>query len=71
MSNEWVSRTTWDGKELIFVRQHHCFELDSSSLLDIAESRIRECDYERQHWISLLEKREQFIKDKKEEKLNV
>jgi len=64
MSNEWLSRTTWDGKELIFVRQHHCYELDSSTLRDIAESRIRECEFEKQHWIDLIEKRKKFFNDK-------
>jgi len=64
MSKEWVARTNWDGKELIFVRSHHCYDLDSSSLLDMAETRIRQCELEKKHWEELLEKRKTFIKDK-------
>ena len=58
---EWVARTTWDGKELIFVREHHCYDLDSTSLRDMAEVRIRQCEYEKKHWEDLLRKREDFI----------
>ena len=60
---EWVARTTWDGKELIFVREHSCYDLDSTSLRDMAEIRIRQCEYEKKHWEDLLRKREDFIKE--------
>ena len=59
---EWVARTTWDGKELIFVREHSCYDLNSDSLRNIAETRIRQCEYEKKHWEDLLERREEFIR---------
>ena len=68
MNTEWISEVTWDGKELIFVRQHSCYDLTSSHLRDIAEIRIRQCDNEKQHWLDLLAKREDALKV---EKLNV
>ena len=58
---EWVTRTTWDGKELVFVREHSCYDLDSTSLRDIAETRIRQCEYEKKHWQELLDRRSDFI----------
>jgi len=58
---EWVTRTTWDGKELVFVREHSCYDLDSTSLRDIAETRIRQCEYEKKHWQELLDRRSAFI----------
>tara|TARA_R110002020_G_scaffold404383_3_gene614455 strand:+ start:2190 stop:2432 length:243 start_codon:yes stop_codon:yes gene_type:complete len=64
---EWVSRTTWDGKELIFTRQHSCYDLDSPALRDMAEIRIRQCEYEISHWQDLLDKREKFIQEKDKE----
>jgi len=64
---EWVSRTTWDGKELIFTRQHSCYDIDSNALRDMAELRIMQCEYEKKHWEDLLEKREEFIKNKSKE----
>ena len=64
---EWVTRTTWDGKELVFVREHSCYDLDSTSLRDIAETRIRQCEYEKKHWQDLLDRRDAFIEEKKKE----
>jgi len=58
---EWITRTTWDGKELVFVREHSCYDLDSTTLRDIAENRIRQCEYEKKHWQELLERRSSFI----------
>ena len=60
---EWVARTTWDGKELIFVREHSCYDLDSTSLRDLAERRIMQCQYEMKHWQDLLDKRETYINE--------
>ena len=64
-NKEWVTRTTWDGKELVFVREHSCYDLDSSSLRDMAEKRIRQCEYEKKHWQDLLYRRDAFIEEKK------
>jgi hypothetical protein len=61
---EWVARTTWDGKELIFVREHSCYDLESNTLRDMAERRIRQCEYELKHWQDLLEKRDNLIRER-------
>tara|TARA_R100001015_G_C4589250_1_gene144908 strand:+ start:553 stop:759 length:207 start_codon:yes stop_codon:yes gene_type:complete len=61
---EWIAQTTWDNKEIIFVREHTCYDLESSSLKDMAERRIRQCEVEMKHWEDLLKRREEMLKSK-------
>jgi len=61
---EWIAQTTWDNKEIIFVREHTCYDLESSSLKDMAERRIRQCEFEMKHWNDLLKRREEMLKNK-------
>jgi len=61
---EWIAKTTWDNKEIIFVREHTCYDLESSSLKNMAERRILQCETEKKHWEDLLHRREEMLKDK-------
>lgn len=61
---EWIAKTTWDNKEIIFVREHTCYDLESTSLKNMAERRILQCEAEKKHWEDLLHRREEMLKDK-------